>query len=292
MAASVPPTGCCGVPSAAPGVPPGAAMWDAMKGWYTEKMSPATASLAHELYNQLGLFDGEKKVRVLETHCGDTVAAGRLLPLEAVESYTACDFSPAMVEAAGKRLGERAQTVLAQSVELPFGDAAFDCYMSNLGCCCVSDLGTKLKEARRVLAPGGRAAMSMRIADLEGDTAFRLVAETLKPFGLPPGPDREGLRLGKDLPALKAKVLEAGFSQVRAWRTWITVPLRAGDPGSAGGGSPFVEWATSQGQVAKFLASLDEGARQQALEALKAAGEAPSEQGALYVAVAVAVASV
>lgn len=287
MATAAPAGQCCGVPAAVPGATPSAAMWDAQMEWYVENLSPYTAILAHELHNQVGLFAPAAgcQLKVLETHCADARAAARLLPLQAVGSYTACDFSPAMVEKARGALQGRADVALADSTDLPFGDAAFDCYISNMGCCCVSDLDAKLREARRVLAPGGRIAISMRIGDFEGDTTFTSVQQVLEPLGLPPGPDREGLRLGKDLPRLRAKLQEAGFQEPRAWRTWITIPI-----GTAS--DSFVTWASKFGHVPKFLASLDDAKRQQALDALREASKGPLEQGSLQLAVAVVAASV
>ncbi|CAK0899762.1 unnamed protein product [Prorocentrum cordatum] len=282
---------CCGVPGAAAGGPPPVAAWDAQRDWYVKHMSPATALLAHSLFIHLGLFDRQRhdgsdsKLKVLETHCGNGLAASRILPFAAVASYTACDFSPAMLAAAADCLSGKAEVMLADSTSLPFASGTFDRYMSNLGCCCVTDLDAKLQEARRVLAPGGVAAMSMRIADFPGDTAFHLVAETLRPFGMPPGPQREGLVLGRDIPKLKAKLLHAGFKEVTAWRSWVTVPLGA-DANS------FQSWATSTAPVAKFLAGLTQDNRADCMQALERAGEEPNQAGAVFVAVAVVVATV
>merc|ERR1711879_790317 len=122
-----------------------------------------------------------------------------------------------------------------------------------------------------------------RIADLPGDTAFHLVAETLRPFGMPPGPKREGLMLGADLPRLKAKILHAGFKEVSAWRSWVTVPLGAN-------ADSFASWATSTSPVAKFFVELTQDRRDEAMNALEKAGEGPEQAGAVQVAVAVVVA--
>eukprot|EP00931_Biecheleriopsis_adriatica_P120578 TRINITY_DN95703_c0_g1_i1.p1 TRINITY_DN95703_c0_g1~~TRINITY_DN95703_c0_g1_i1.p1 ORF type:complete len:306 (+),score=71.97 TRINITY_DN95703_c0_g1_i1:30-947(+) len=280
---------CCGAPGSASGGPPPALAWNGMKDWYTTHMSLATAGMGVDLLRHLGLLShssaaSSKPVRVVETHCGDARAASELLPLDTVASYTACDFSDGMLGEATKSLGSKGTTVQADSAELPFEAASFDCYMSNLGCCCAADIRLKLKEARRVLAPGGMAAMSMRIGDFEGDTSFHLVASALKPFGFPPQPDREGLRIGKDLPSLRARLLEAGFSSPRAWRSWISVPVRSVEE--------VIEWSTSQPPVKKFLAGLAEQERAAALRALQVAAHKPADDGAMQMAVAVVVATV
>ncbi|CAE7193579.1 APX5 [Symbiodinium sp. KB8] len=205
--------------------------------WYTANMSPATAGLATSLFRRLGLAQSapaDLSLNVLETHCGDALAASELLPLPCVASYTACDFSEGMLSCAEERLGGRGKCVVGDSTALPFESASFDRYVSNLGCCCTSDLTAKLSEARRVLKPGGLAAMSMRIAEQEGDTSFALTARTLKPFGYPPQPDREGLRIGLDLELLRERLRAAGFEDVSAWRSWVSVPLQTLDD--------FMQW--------------------------------------------------
>eukprot|EP00930_Biecheleria_cincta_P034494 TRINITY_DN2383_c0_g1_i1.p1 TRINITY_DN2383_c0_g1~~TRINITY_DN2383_c0_g1_i1.p1 ORF type:complete len:296 (-),score=60.13 TRINITY_DN2383_c0_g1_i1:207-1094(-) len=292
--ATLPAGHCCGVPGAAAGGPPPAAMWDKMKDWYISNMSPSTAHLANTLFSHLGLVgdvsDGDPRLKVLETHCGDARAAGALLPHRRIVSYTACDFSPEMLAAAASRLEGKAETILAESTALPFEAGSFDRYMSNLGGCCVSDLDAKLSEARRVLVSGGLIAMSFRTADVPGDTAFSLADATLKPFGMPPGPDREGIHIGRDLPRLRAKIEQFGFKDVKAWRTWITIPL-ASNRDETDGAQSYVNWSTSQGPVSKFLAALGEDKRAEAMAALKAAAAEPVQQGAVQGAVTVVTAT-
>merc|ERR1719362_216971 len=287
MAADVAEVGqCCGVP-APQNASPAAVAWNGMRDWYVSTMSPATASLAYSLLGHLQLLSLPKgePVRVLETHCGDALAAASVLPMASIASYTAVDFCDGMVEKAEENLQGNASTMLADSTELPFESGSFDCYMSNLGCCCVSDFPKKLKEARRVLAPGGLAAMSFRIGDFEGDTSMRLLQSTLMPFGYPPGPDREGLRIGKDLQALGARMEEAGFSPpLAAYRSWVSIPVRNGDE--------FSDWATRQIPVKKFLDGLDDEKRQEALVALRRAGnDGPAKEGAMKMAVCIIVAA-
>jgi len=254
-----------------------------MTEWYTANMSPYTAELATALLRRLGLQQSaasDQQLRVLETHCGDALAASGILPLPCVASYTACDFSDGMLACAQEHLKGKGTCVIGDSTSLPFENDSFDRYMSNLGCCCTPDLSAKLAEARRVLKPGGMVAMSMRIGELEGDTSFPLTARTLKPFGYPPQPDREGLKIGLDLEALRAKLRSVGFSDVNAWRSWVTVPLQTVDD--------YLQWNLGQPPVRKFLDGLTDEQRVEALAALHQASAKPLADGAVQVAVAVA----
>ena len=273
---------CCGAPSAPPANP--AAGWDGMARWYTRWMSPGTAAVASALFGHADLLSPDAPARrVLETHCGDARAAAGLLPSPAVAAYTCVDFSGGMLAAARANLGERAAVVSASSARLPFDDGAFDRYVANLGLCCTPDLTATLAEARRVLGPGGVAAMSLRIEGGEGDTSLKLLQDTLAPFGLPPGPDREGVRIGNDLPALRARVAAAGFAGgAVAFRTYATLPIH--DVPS------FMEFAKTQPPTSKFLAGLEASQREAAEAALAEAAAAALDEGAIQMAVAVVIA--
>jgi SAM-dependent methyltransferase len=195
------------------------------------------------------------------------------------------DFSEAMLDSAKLNLGDKATCVQGDATDLSmFEDASFDRYLSNLGCCCTSDLSSKLSEARRVLAPGGIAAMSMRIEGGEGDTSAALIQSTLSEFGLGDGPDREGLRIGRDLPALRQRVADAGFSggAAVAWRTFATLPIHDVES--------FISYAYGSPPIKLFLDGLDEPKRAAADRALREAAAAQLECGAIQVAVAVVVA--
>ena len=216
---------CCGAPAPPVGKPLSAG-WDGMAAWYTQWMSPGTASVTTSLFGHAGLLSpGVSQLNVLETHCGDARAAAGLLPCSSVASYTAADFSEGMLAAAQANLGDNAKTVVADSTSLPFSDGSFDRYICNLGLCCTGDFTASLTEACRVLVPGGVAAMSMRIEGGEGDTSMKLINDALTLFGMGPGPDRIGVQIGKDLDALRTRVHDAGFVGAVAWRTFATLPI-------------------------------------------------------------------
>ncbi|MGI8438102.1 MAG: ubiquinone/menaquinone biosynthesis methyltransferase [Chthoniobacterales bacterium] len=91
--------------------------------------------------------------RVLDLAAGTgdlALALQRHLPQAEV---TAADFVPEMLELARAK-GVR-KTVVADALQLPFGDAAFACVTVAFGLRNMADWGAALREMARVLAPGG-----------------------------------------------------------------------------------------------------------------------------------------
>jgi malonyl-CoA O-methyltransferase len=94
--------------------------------------------------------------RILDAGCGTGYALGLLSRRRPDARIVAADFAPAMVTAA---MSDRVPGICADIEALPFADASFDLYWSSLAfqwC----DLDRALREAARVLAPGGRLAVS------------------------------------------------------------------------------------------------------------------------------------
>ena len=75
----------------------------------------------------------------------------------------AADISPAMVERARERLGGMPNVSFAveDGQALSFPDASFDAVLCNMGLMYFPDPARGLSEFRRVLRPGGRAAVSV-----------------------------------------------------------------------------------------------------------------------------------
>jgi ubiquinone/menaquinone biosynthesis C-methylase UbiE len=110
-----------------------------------------------------GLSDLRRRVvggatgRVLEVGGG----TGANLPHygSGVESLTITEPEPPMLSRLRRRLseeGSEADVVQAPAEHLPFGDGSFDTVVSTLVLCGVEDQSRALREARRVLKPGGR----------------------------------------------------------------------------------------------------------------------------------------
>lgn len=102
------------------------------------------------------------QARILDLGCGGGHVAYAVAPH--VREVTAYDISQQMLEAVAAEADRRGLTNLVTrlgSVEaLPFADASFDLVLSRYSAHHWGDVPGALREARRVLAPGGRLAIA------------------------------------------------------------------------------------------------------------------------------------
>jgi ArsR family transcriptional regulator len=135
----------------------GTAWADAVAGEMERHYSPGRTweSLARGLL-ALGRFGD-----VLDVGCGDGSVAQ--LVLARAKSVTCVDRSEKMIAAARKRLGrgESARCVLADAESLPFGEGSFDQVLLFNLLSCVASPAKVVREAARVLRPGGEVAVSV-----------------------------------------------------------------------------------------------------------------------------------
>lgn len=116
---------------------------------------------------------------VLDVPCGGGLVFAALSPGHGLD-YTALDFSPVMLERAGRRqeqLGlEGIRFHQGDVGALPFGDGTFDLCLTYNGIHCFPDPRRAVHELARVLKPGGvlRGTLVVQGAGLRYDTAIRV----------------------------------------------------------------------------------------------------------------------
>ncbi|MBV9618380.1 MAG: class I SAM-dependent methyltransferase [Verrucomicrobia bacterium] len=101
---------------------------------------------------------GKKIERVLEIACGTGIVTRRLRDtLPAATEVVATDLNPDMFEFAKPKFksGENIRWQQADAMSLPFQNDSFDAIVCQFGFMFVPDKATALREAQRVLRPGG-----------------------------------------------------------------------------------------------------------------------------------------
>ncbi len=97
---------------------------------------------------------------ILELACGTGIVTRELLSALPSAHITATDLNEAMLDIARKQLGPAADPRLrfqqADACKLPFPDRSFDIIICQYGVMFFPDKPGAMREARRVLAPGGR----------------------------------------------------------------------------------------------------------------------------------------
>ncbi len=96
---------------------------------------------------------------------------------------TGVDWSAEMVRLADERAARERRpvsTLQADAADLPFPDASFDSFVCTFSMCCIPDLRGALREAARVLRPGGRLLLADHVVSTNPlIRAAQHVAETV-----------------------------------------------------------------------------------------------------------------
>jgi SAM-dependent methyltransferase len=119
--------------------------------WDLVEDEPAAPAHLREFVRSLG-----SSAHALDLGCG----AGLLTAELAADSLTAADVSPAALARAGRRLPGATLAELHPDAPLPFADGEFDLVLCAETIEHVRDVQLLLSEARRVLRPGGRIAVT------------------------------------------------------------------------------------------------------------------------------------
>lgn len=190
-----------------------AAAWDAASAAYAEHVSPRNAPFAEDLIDVLAPVPGK---RFLDVACGNGVVATRAARRGC--KVVAIDFSARMLRllaADSARLGLPLETRQMDGQQLELANASFDFAASLFGVSLFVDPAAGLREMRRVLAPGGRAAIGAWLGPerVEILTPFWRALTTV--LGTPPSPAEPALiyRMA-DESAFRTEVLAAGFRDV------------------------------------------------------------------------------
>jgi len=178
-----------------------------------------------------------RPARVLETAAGTGIVTAALAGrLPATAMLVATDLNQAMIDhAATKPALKRVELRQADAMALPFVDAAFDVVVCQFGVMFFPDRVTGYREARRVLAPGGRFVLSVW-GSLEHNPMTRVVVEAVA-ARYPQNPPRFLARTPHghhDADVIRRDLAAAGFGPVAV--ETVTLPSRAPSAGDAATG--------------------------------------------------------
>ena len=145
---------------------------------YVGLFASASDQAIDSLLDAVGARTG---IKALDLCCGQGNVSKALLSRGC--EVVGIDFSPAMLAFARGR-APNATFIEADAQELPFADAEFDVVVSNLGICHVPDQPRAVAEARRVLRPAGKFAMTVWCGP-DTSACFAAVYRAIKIHGHP-----------------------------------------------------------------------------------------------------------
>jgi ubiquinone/menaquinone biosynthesis C-methylase UbiE len=199
--------------------------WELVASRYQRTWSPITSQAVSALLDEADVQAG---MRVLDigTGGGDGAAAAA----ERGADATGVDVSPSMVELAARR-HPKAAFVEASATNLPFADGSFDAAVGNIVIQHVGEPERAARELARVLAPGGRAAVSTWDAPERSPFFAALLgaiaaAEVPAPSEIPPGPSFFQFA---DDDAFRSLLAGAGFADVSLSSFAIEFPVVSAD---------------------------------------------------------------
>jgi len=155
--------------------------------------------------------------RVLEVACGTGIVTRRLRErLGENATLTATDLNVGMIECAKRKPGMPAgiEWRQADATALPFEDGLFDAVICQFGIMFVPDKAAAMREARRVLKPGGSFVFNVW-GTLAQNPFARIVHETVADFFPTDPPDFYLVPFGfNDREIIRRMLEEAGFEAI------------------------------------------------------------------------------
>ena len=183
---------------------------------YDRHMGPAMfAPYAADLIKRIRIAEGG---RVLEIAAGTGIVTRMLRrALPASAEIVATDLNQPMLDYARQKSGDLdgLEWQQADAVALPFPEASFDAVICQFGLMFVPDKALALREARRVLRPGGQ--LLLNVWDSMAHNPFTLVThEAVASFYAQDPPRFFAIPFGmSDRDELAALADQAGFADIR-----------------------------------------------------------------------------
>jgi ubiquinone/menaquinone biosynthesis C-methylase UbiE len=171
---------------------------------------------------------GLKAGSLLEIACGTGILTERLdQTLGSDVRITATDLNEPMIAYARKRLGDRPRIhwKQADAMALPFGSGRFEALACQFGLMFVPDKTRAIREARRVLTPGGRLALNVWCS-LDDNPFGRIAHEKINSFFLFNPPTFYQIPFGfHDPETIQGLLAAEGFQDIELER--VTLEARA-----------------------------------------------------------------
>jgi SAM-dependent methyltransferase len=188
--------------------------WQVVADAYDAGFAGLTSQAAGPLLDAAGVTAG---ARVLDVATGPGYVAEAAARLGA--RVSAIDFSPSMVERARERV-RTADVRVGDAEALPFEDAVFDAVVMNFGLLHLERPERAVREAARVLRPGGRFAFTTW-APPEETVGFGIVLRAVATHGEPDVPLPEGPPFFRfsDPEECRSALCDAGLADPRVLRT-------------------------------------------------------------------------
>ena len=191
--------------------------------------------------------------RVLETAAGTGIATRALRDALAPDAeLVATDLQESMLAVARRkfRAGERVVFAPADATALPYPDARFDAVVCQFGAMFFPDKAAGIREMGRVLAPGGRAALS--VWDGHANNPFgRLSHEVVTAFFPVDPPQFQRIPFATPFETIEAACVAAGLVDITCAVVRVDGPLPDAAHFARGivYGSPLIDQIHARGGV-------------------------------------------